>query len=535
MIPRCATAVLGVLVASVSLAGVNRWTTDGPWGGHVATLVADPRTPGVFYAGTDEGVFKSTNGGRVWAVASTGLPVDPNHNIVVRALALDSLGIIYAGLDPRTDLVHTVYRSSDGGGTWQALGALELGVSPVTILRFGPSNGAHLYAGTPVGFYRSLDSGASWTRSEQIGSVLSLAVDPDNPAILLAGTNIDGQNLWRSSDSGATWTSVFPGLFYTINSLAFDLSDARVVYAGTSFGFYKSTDGGDAWRLIPKGGAKVFVDPVDPSTIYSNGGVSTDRGEHWSRFGPFPVSSESGIETLVVDPSDLPTLFVGLSSGVLRSDDRGSHWSEQNVGLSTTRITGVSIDPFPASGVLLASSFDRHSLFRREARSREWAPSDSGLPYGSEATIFDPLRPGVVYSTYLGVARSDDAGLHWAAGQPGYPTISLAIDPTTSRLYAGSFCCEGPGPLWGGIYWSDDGGNTLNVASLPYPLDAGTLTANSLAVDSDGTVYAGTGNGVLASRDGGRAFTRIGLEGQVVYALRCLRRRALRRNQHRDL
>ena len=76
------------------------WTSNGPYGGHVATLAIDPITPSTLYAGTDEGgVFKSTNSRGSWTAVNTGLSGN-----AVFALAID----------PATP--STLYAGTGGGG-----------------------------------------------------------------------------------------------------------------------------------------------------------------------------------------------------------------------------------------------------------------------------------------------------------------------------------------------------------------------------------------------------------------------------------
>ena len=87
-----AAAVLPTLTGSAQ-PGTNIWTSNGPYGGSVTALTIDPATPSTLYAETGSGVFKSTDGGASWSVASNGAPS------FVEALAIDPTGARVAEFD----------------------------------------------------------------------------------------------------------------------------------------------------------------------------------------------------------------------------------------------------------------------------------------------------------------------------------------------------------------------------------------------------------------------------------------------------
>ena len=92
-------------------AGTNVWTSIGPEGGIVRSLAIDPITPSTLYAGTDGGVFKSTDGGENWV--NTGLT-----DSTIFSLAVDPAtpSTLYAGT-----YREGVFKSTNSGGTWSAI------------------------------------------------------------------------------------------------------------------------------------------------------------------------------------------------------------------------------------------------------------------------------------------------------------------------------------------------------------------------------------------------------------------------------
>ncbi|HWZ84986.1 MAG TPA: hypothetical protein VN032_02225 [Thermoanaerobaculia bacterium] len=152
----------------------------------VYALVVDPTSSDVVYgfvgassAGLPSGVYRSADGGSTWSRLGGGLPDD-----AYAALAIDpvSPATVYAGSSQ-----NGLFRSDDGGGSWLAVnaGLRSLAVSELVIDPAAPST---LYAGTASGVYRSSDRGAHWSA---IGfhqqTITALALDPASPSTIYAG------------------------------------------------------------------------------------------------------------------------------------------------------------------------------------------------------------------------------------------------------------------------------------------------------------------------------------------------------------
>src|SRR5207245_2023532 len=144
--------LLGALLVRSSMTaegGINSWTSNGPEGGWIVALAIDPVTPATLYAGTYlGGVFKSTDGGGSWSAVNSGLPYYPSNPYYpeVFALTIDpqTPATLYAG----TTLCGSVFKSTDGGGSWSALstGLPNYANSYVAALAVDPQTPATLYA-----------------------------------------------------------------------------------------------------------------------------------------------------------------------------------------------------------------------------------------------------------------------------------------------------------------------------------------------------------------------------------------------------
>jgi photosystem II stability/assembly factor-like uncharacterized protein len=301
--------ILGMLLLLFSspteraAAGENSWSSNGPDIPMVYVVTVDAAFPDTLFAGTSDGLFKSTDACGSWTESSTGL-ITPEVFIVTIDL----------------------------------------------------SNPDTVYAGTLAGVFKSTDGGENWSESSTgLGSpsVASLAIDGGNGNTLYAGTN--GGGIYKSTDGGENWSEANTGLFNPlVHTLAIDPANANTVYAGTEGGVYKTTDGGQNWGAANNGltAQSIFslaVDPVTPSTVYAGamgGGIfkSTDGGGSWSSSSN-GVTSDA-VTSVVVVPVSPDILYVGTwGEGVFKSEDGGENWSSFNDGLTSNFVMTLAVTP----------------------------------------------------------------------------------------------------------------------------------------------------------------------------------------------
>ena len=161
-------------------AGTNIWTSYGPEGGIINALAIDPVTPSTLYAGTEGGVFKTTDGGANWSAVSTGLT---HTNVLALALDPATPTTLYAGT------YGGVFKSTDGGANWSAVNT-GLTDNTVNILAIDPTTPTTLYAGTGDGIFKSTNGGGDWS-AVNTGlaetDVEALAIDPVDAEHALCG------------------------------------------------------------------------------------------------------------------------------------------------------------------------------------------------------------------------------------------------------------------------------------------------------------------------------------------------------------
>jgi hypothetical protein len=262
---------------------VSAWTPIGPapigttptTSGRINSIAIDPTNTNVIYlAAATGGVWKSTDGGASW-VAKT----DAQCSLAMGSVVLDPANpqIVYAGTGEQNFSADSFYgcgvlRSSDGGNTWTRLGGgiFSTATGGATIARVivdpsgaGSLTASKVFAATSFGLYRSVDSGQTWTNTLN-GIVTDLAMDPVNSSILYAsvgatfGTAENG--IYKSTNNGVTWTKLAGGL-PAANLGRIELSVApsspSTIYAAIQntanfqlLGIFKSTDSGATWAQL---------------------------------------------------------------------------------------------------------------------------------------------------------------------------------------------------------------------------------------------------------------------------------------------
>jgi len=475
---------------STSRDGGHHWTYLGPslqWDS-LNAIAVHPTDHDVVYVGAANrgGMYRSRDGGRKWKSLGIG-------DVSVLDIAIPSgvPGLIYAATD------RGVFKSADAGSSWTPVSnGLSLpGFTDVEVTQLiaHPSEHDTLYARAfSIGpLFKSDNGGETWI--ELRDAVTAVAISPSDPERLYAGK---GSTVWRSDDAGHSWLQVeadFP-VGRNISELAVDRADPDRFYAGGSETLLISDDAG-ATATVPQThfpGAwttSVAVSRHDPGTVYAGHGdghisVTTDAGLSWQRVSTLPAPTDEGTTTaLATHPLDEDLVFATNLGGVYRSNDRGRTFDSIGAGLKGPGFISLAVDPTDTSRLYAGSGshrpylvFEGTGAFRTEDGGTSWTQV-TGMPDTPvPAIVVDPSDPSLVYAATLGhgVFRSSDRGETWERASTGIgnPYIfSLAIDPQEPKtLYAGTFEYYGnpnhsdPSPYGsGGVYKSQDRGQTWRL------------------------------------------------------------------------
>jgi photosystem II stability/assembly factor-like uncharacterized protein len=292
--------VVAATLSAILSAGQGTWSLGGPPGTGTVTIVT-ASSPGVLYAGNSSGLFQSADNGLTWSLVGS-----PNQSTT--AIAAGHGSTVYASSGyPNV----TLYRSPDGGAHWSPIGSVAEGSFSVVEDPFVPST-----------IYRTTTT----------------------PSLVTAPSVLD-----RSTDGGATWTSIDPGLATAYGNLVPDPRQPGRLYlvaAYDSFGagrvppipvyaLFQTSDRGDTWTRLsdtPGGGSALSIDPFVTSTLYvmSFEGPfrSTDSGSTFAAITAGFRGNPSGrVLVDAVHTNNLYALAFGVSAAVATSTDAGNHWT----------------------------------------------------------------------------------------------------------------------------------------------------------------------------------------------------------------
>lgn len=239
-------------------------------------------------------------------------------------------------------------------------------------------------------------------------NILSLAIDPLNPAIIYVG--IEHGGIYKSTDGCGHWQAANTGLgtgfvFGTIlvPSIAVDPQNAGTLYAAV-YGYY-----GDYGSV---------ENPNFSGELRSTVFKSTDGGAHWQAMDA--GLSNAFVQTLAIDPLNPATIFAGAGDvpmspsdsggGVYKSTDGGAHWQAMNTGFdANTQVTALAIDPRnPATVYAVAggSGTDKSTVYKSPDGGAHWEPANAGLDPDILvlSLAIDPLNPAIVYAGTTGGA-----------------------------------------------------------------------------------------------------------------------------------
>ncbi len=320
---------------------------------------------------TRGGLFRYSDDGGDWAGLTDGLPAKAEvHAILVRP---DNPNEIFAGTQDGP------FRSTDGGDRWQQLSFPEPGVM-IWSLCLHPTRPNVLYTGSaPIALYRSLDGGANWHRLRNAVSpahceragfdsrVLRITVDPRRPDDIYAALEVSG--VIRSIDGGETWSDMSAPLMKfadqpryqsnvggrhcgacegMLDSHATAISPAapETVFLGLRMGLFRSDDRGATWHDAEIGRFSpliychdVIVSAHDPHVLYTclspaafstDGALyrSTDLGATWRRID-HGIKAESTLMAVAEHHTDPARIACVTRAGqVFGTADGGASWQE---------------------------------------------------------------------------------------------------------------------------------------------------------------------------------------------------------------
>jgi photosystem II stability/assembly factor-like uncharacterized protein len=543
----------------------NDWEFAGPV--NLGGRVTDIEVPGgtnntVYLAAASGGIFKSYDRGSNWypvfngqsAVAIGDLAISPSDTNVIYA----GTGEPNAGGGSLAYDGNGIYKSADGGQTWQNLGLSECGstgriaIDPANPSRIFVATMGKLFANNPErGIFRTTDGGNSWEKvlyvSDSTGGI-DVVLNPQNPDIIYAALwerirrpdrRVYGgptSAIYRSTDGGTTWNKLVNGLptqELGRISLALCAGTPSVIYAsivrkaGSLIDVYRSTDGGDNWTALNAvsqiyitsydwwfGGVK--VDPVNPDEVYllmmyAYRSFTGGGGHDW---GMIAGSAHVDQHALFLSPTQPQYRILGNDGGVNFTTDNFQTVTglyQQNLPIGQF----YTMDVFPGGNTpnnLIGGLQDNGVAEKSYVPPQEWHlvvegdgvlskfdPNDVQIVYGSyQYGGFQFSHPN--YGTYSPQGFLTGDRFNWKSPMTIFKPHSGTIFIGSNRVYKSMNYGYTVEPV------SDDLTNGAGSPSVVY----GTVTAIAVASSDSNYIYAGTDDANLwMTRNGGSTWTKI--------------------------
>ena len=438
------------------------------------------------------------------------------------------------------------YNSSD----WTLAGPNNV-EGRITSIAIDPLNPQIVYAGCANGgLWKSTNFCQSWSSvfdNQNTSSIGSVAIDPVNTNIIYCGTGeanslrsyYPGTGIYKSTNSGLTWT--YSGLqnSFSIGNIAINPSNANEIYVAAvgslrhnnpERGIFKSTDAGNNWNKIlyiadSVGAIDVVIDPVTSSKVFAAmwertrrenyvkyGGpssalyVSTNSGQNWSVVnGGFPSNTSTlgriSLDICKANPQMIYALLAnssGYTAGLYKSTNGGSNWTLINSTAAASsnyawfnricKVNPTNFNQVFCGGLYMEVTTDGGTSFPTVF---------SSIHVDHHAVCFAPSN------TYY-VVIGNDGGIDYSTNG-GYSFTSSPSLPVT-QFYAGDVSYQNPNVLIGG---AQDNGTNLTTGSVSTwsEVNGGDGFYCLIDYQNPQNIYASSQNGsFVRSINGGGSF-----------------------------
>lgn len=344
-------------------------------GGRISDIAAvrEGQRLTIYVGSASGGVWKSLDGGTTFKSI-----FDKQPSLSIGSIAIDPsnaqtvwVGTGESWVRNSVSVGTGVYRSTDGGENWEAVGLPDS--EHVSSIAIHPKDGNTVFAcalghlwnsNTERGVFKTVDGGKTWTkvlyRNDSTGCA-NLAMDPVDPNVIYAAmwdvrrephnfrSGGPGSGLFKSTDGGSTWHELRKGLPEgDLGRIGIGIAPSKtsrvyaVVEAKNHTALFRSDDAGESWTEVnnsfnvsgrPFYFARLAIDPKNPDRVYKPGfflTVSEDAGKSFSAAFSTSEGSDSrfhgDLHALWINPENPDQMLIGTDGGVYQSLDQSTHW-----------------------------------------------------------------------------------------------------------------------------------------------------------------------------------------------------------------
>jgi photosystem II stability/assembly factor-like uncharacterized protein len=552
------------------------WTNAGPstspggyYGiGRINCMAFHPTDANTFWVGTPSGgLWKTVDAGSTWSTSTDNLPVlgvsdiaiDPtNANIMYIATGDGDMGSLFGMISrARGDSKSIgVLKSTDGGTTWSATG-LSWSAALEKLMRrllISPTNPKVLLAAASDGVWRTTNGGETWA-NVQAGYFKDMEFKPGDDSIVYAST-YGNSEIYRSTDNGASWTSVatLPGVIrvdLAVSAARPELVDALCVNTSRGLaGLWTSTNSGASFTqylvgsesknmLNVRGDATGVggqghydlahaINPDNEKDIWI-GGInvwsSMDGGSNWilksawidsaNAEGATGVGHPDSVAVVHADchwlafhPLQRGTVFACNDGVIYRTTDNGARWTDITNGLAISQMYRIGAAQTVAANVICGLQ-DNGS---KEFDNNEWNELTGGdgmeclIDYSNESVLYSSVQFGKIIridkdkDTAVVISTNIPGGQEPGQSPDGQWVTPFVIDPVNSRvLFAG----------YDKVYKTTDQGDSWSAISPE--LTSELLRYIAVAPSDPNTIYVATHDTIARTTDGGATWSYVSL------------------------
>ncbi|MFC2131090.1 T9SS type A sorting domain-containing protein [Bacteroidota bacterium] len=484
--------LIAVLLFSNELIAQDFWTlTDGPYGAIINSVCEAPN--GNLLAGTDNGLFYSTNEGNSWEIMGF-------FGLIIHSVTVADSGKIYLAIGGDLQL------STDSGTSWRSI---DGGLDGADFKIIHPGINGKLYAIAHIShqynklFEANNDDGGWSQLPTNMYLIQAFDIKPSN-GYFFFGTF--GEGIYRSTDNGENIVNV--GLD-TMTIRTFMIDSSGNIYAGTMYhGIYLSSDDGDNWTHIGLEGYSIYSISKNSNndlicgTWYNGVYRSTDNGNTWTQHNNNLINKT----ILSIYTNDNDKVFIGSNGdAVFSTTDNGNNWEYSSDGFKASDVRALAANN---TGRIFAATVGA-GMWYTDDKGNSWnrinngldTPSFSKLKINSQGHIFTGSSWGAIF-------RSTDNGSSWTKLRDDVASAQLGdlyID-YNDNIYIGI--------TNNGVYKSTNNGDDWTDIGL------NDIVQRSIIVKNDTIILVGTySNGLLRSTDNGETWTNPNTSASTIYAL----------------